>query len=311
MGRVAFDIKSATPRWAIEHVTIDLSTFAHPIKDTLNLDPIDTEQFRLSDAQIRSFHHQGFIVGNATLTDEFLNWLGNDLEALISKDNVNNPLWHECHLNECANGTDVLFHALGAWRIAESFHDLLWQPAITIPATQLLNADVRFWHDQLFYKPPEHGGAVAWHQDYSYWTRTTPMAHLTCWVALEDATVKNGCLHYVPGSCDWKLLPITGLADDMESIRNVLSSEQYRKLQNPSPVQLRRGQMVFHHPLTVHGSFQNTTSKSRPAAVVNMIADGVLSNSLEPLLPGIPPLPAGEQLGGQFFPILRKQAKTP
>jgi hypothetical protein len=75
-----------------------------------------------------------------------------------------------------------LFHALGAWRIAPGFHDLLWNPAFVMPAAQLLDGPVRFWHDQLFCKPAQHGGVVAWHQDYSYWTRTQPMAHLSCWI---------------------------------------------------------------------------------------------------------------------------------
>src|SRR5256885_674880 len=81
----------------------------------------------------------------------------------------------------------VLFHALGAWRITPGFHDLLWNPAFTVPASQLLGGAVRFWHDQLFCKPAHHGGVVAWHQDYSYWTRTQPLAHLTCWIGLDDS----------------------------------------------------------------------------------------------------------------------------
>lgn len=56
----------------------------------------------------------------------------------------------------------------------------------------LLEGPVRFWHDQLFCKPPLHGGRVAWHQDYSYWTRTQPMAHLSCWIGLDDSTHDNG-----------------------------------------------------------------------------------------------------------------------
>ena len=119
-----------------------------------------------------------------------------------------------------------MFHALGAWRIAPAFHDILWNPAFTVPASQLLGGAVRFWHDQLFCKPPRHGGVVAWHQDYSYWTRTTPMAHLTCFIALDDTDLENGCLHHVPGTHRWPLLPITGLAGDMEAIQTVLNDEQ-------------------------------------------------------------------------------------
>ena len=58
-------------------------------------------------------------------------------------------------------------------------------------ASQLLGGAVRFWHDQLFCKPAKHGGVVAWHQDYSYWTRTKPMAHLTCWIGLDDSTTRQ------------------------------------------------------------------------------------------------------------------------
>ena len=55
---------------------------------------------------------------------------------------------------------------------------------LQVPSSQLLSFNekevkVRLWHDQLFAKPAGHGGCVAWHQDYSYWTRTYPMRHLT------------------------------------------------------------------------------------------------------------------------------------
>ena len=307
MGRLSRYIKNTKFTRHIDCMTTDFSTIQEPISCVPNTSELSTRQFRLTNRQVESFHELGFVIGNGSLTEEFVDLLCSDLESLMCPENVNNPLWHECHLNECHNGRDVLFHALGAWRISESFHDLLWQPAITIPAIQLLDADVRFWHDQLFYKPPKHGGGVAWHQDYSYWSRTTPMAHLTCWVALEDATLANGCLHYIPGSNQWDLLPITGLAGDMESIERVLSEHQFAALQDPQSVELKRGQMVFHHPLTVHGSFQNTTDRSRPGAVINMLADGVVSNSSSPLLAGTPVIPVGEPVAGQFFPLLRKR----
>src|SRR5437588_7423717 len=86
-------------------------------------------------------------------------------------------LFHEYHSNESTDPNRVLFHALGAWRVLPGFHDLLWNPAFLVPASQLLGGPVRFWHDQLFCKPARHGGVVAWHQDYSYWTRTRSEEH--------------------------------------------------------------------------------------------------------------------------------------
>ena len=171
-------------------------------------------------------------------------------------------------------------------------------------ASQLLGGAVRFWHDQLFCKPAKHGGVVAWHQDYSYWTRTQPMAHLTCWIGLDDSTRDNGCLLYVPGSHRWPLLPVTGLAGDMEAIRAVLNDEQWRQFQNPATIELKKGECSFHHPLMVHGSYANRTDRPRRATVINVIRDGVKSASNEPPLAGVPPVPTGQSMGGQFFPLL-------
>ena len=47
---------------------------------------------------------------------------------------------------------------------------------------------------QAFVKPAAAGAVVQWHQDYSYWDRTGPMAHLTVHIALDDQTADNGAL---------------------------------------------------------------------------------------------------------------------
>jgi len=172
-------------------------------------------------------------------------------------------------------------------------------------ASQLLEGPVRFWHDQLFCKPALHGGVVAWHQDYSYWTRTKPMAHLTCWVGLDDADVENGCLYYVPKSHMWGLLDKPELAGDMEGIMDFLTEEQKQAF-NPVPIELNRGYGTFHHPLLVHGSYANKTERARRAFVLNVFQDGVHSESNQPLLAGVPPVPAGNKISGNFFPLLFK-----
>ena len=284
----------------------DLSTFHRPIGGFLELPKSKSEwsEFRLSAQQLESFEQDGYVAGIRVLTSDQVEQLREELQGLTSPSHPGHHFFHEYHSNESTDPTKVLFHALGAWRISPGFHDLLWSPGFTVPASQLLAGPVRFWHDQLFCKPSHHGGVVAWHQDYSYWTRTQPMQHLTCWIGLDDATRENGCLQYVPGSHQWELLPITGLAGDMEAIREVLNDRQWEQLQNPVSIELEKGQASFHHPLMVHGSQANTSNRQRRAAVINAFRDGVKSHSPDPLLQGIPSIAPGTPIDGQFFPLL-------
>jgi ectoine hydroxylase-related dioxygenase (phytanoyl-CoA dioxygenase family) len=285
-------------------MTQDLSQQHAPIGSFLAPTDDDWERYRLSDEQVEFFHQNGYLKGVRILSDEQVEMLRGELQGLFDPNHPANGLFHEYHSNESVDPSRVLFHALGAWRITPGFHDLLWHPAFLVPASQLLCGPVRFWHDQLFCKPAQHGGVVAWHQDYSYWTRTKPMAHLTCWIGLDDATKDNGCLQYVPGSHRWSLLPITGLAGDMEAIRSVLTPEQQEQFAHPVAVELKKGEAAFHHPLMIHGSFANSTDRQRRATVLNVLRDGVTSASDEPLLKGVPVVPTGRKVEGQFFPLL-------
>lgn len=282
----------------------DLATKHAPVGDLLK-ETLTREfrEFELTRDEVEQFHELGYVSGIRVLSDEQVEQLRTELAELVDPAHPGNELFYEYNSNESVDPSRVLFHALGAWRISPGFHDLLWNPAFTVPASQLLDGPVRFWHDQLFCKPARHGGVVAWHQDYSYWTRTKPMAHLTCWIGLDDATRDNGCMQYIPGSHMWDLLPITGLAGDMDAIQTVLSEEQKAAFK-PVAIELKKGECTFHHPLMVHGSYENTTDGPRRAVVINAFRDGVRSDSDAELLAGVPPIPRGQKMEGKFFPLL-------
>jgi ectoine hydroxylase-related dioxygenase (phytanoyl-CoA dioxygenase family) len=286
-------------------MTEDLSKYHSPVSKLFShpRTPEEWAKYRLSDDQVEFYRENGYLAGIRVLNDEQIEVLRKELAALVDPSNPGNELFYEFNSNESADPEKILFHALGAWRITPGFHDLLWNPAFCVPASQLLDGPVRFWHDQLFYKPAHHGGVVIWHQDYSYWTRTQPMAHLSCWIGLDDSTRENGCVHYVPGSHRWNLLPREDFANDMDTIQGVLSEEQRRGF-IPKAIELKKGECSFHHPLMVHGSYENRTDRPRRAAVINVIRDGVVSSSDKPLLEGVLQIPVGEKLGGQFFPLL-------
>ena len=283
----------------------DLSLYHAPI--TKLFPPPDAagwwERYRLTDEQVAFYEEHGYLSGVRVFDEGQVERLRAELSELMKPEHPARGLWYEFHSNESTDPARVLFHALGAWRIAPGFHDLLWNPRFTVPASQLLGGAVRFWHDQLFCKPARHGGVVAWHQDYSYWTRTTPLAHLTCWAGLDDSTRANGCVHYVPGSHRWPDLPVTGLAGDMDAIQSVLTGEQ-KEMFKPVAIELKAGEASFHHPRMIHGSYANSTERPRRATVVNVFRDGVRSNSDSPLLEGVPAIPKGRPMGGRFFPLL-------
>ncbi len=265
----------------------------------------DWEKYKLSDEQLAFFNDNGYLAGVKMLDEEQIDFLRNELTEIADPGHPAHNLYYEFHSNESSDPSTILFHALGAWRIGPGFHDVLWNPRFLVAASQLLgNVPVRFWHDQLFWKPAKKGGVVAWHQDYSYWTRTKPVAHLTCWCGLDDATKENGCLQYIAGSHRWGLLPKPVLAGDIQGIRDFLNEEQKSQFDHPQFAEVKAGEAIFHHSLSLHGSGENKSDKPRRAFVINVFADGVVSDSSEPLLEGVPAVPKGEKMEGQFFPLL-------
>ena len=283
----------------------DLSRFHGPVSGLFPRPATapEWEAYRLSDEQVRFYREHGYLAGIHMLNEEQIEVLRQELAELSDPAHPGHELFYEFNANESADPDRVLFHALGAWRITPGLHDQLWNPAFVVAAAQLLDGPVRFWHDQIFYKPAHHGGVVIWHQDYSYWTRTRPMAHLSCWIGLDGSTQENGCLHYVPCSHRWNLLPRAAFANDMNAIEDALTPEQKLEFK-PVPIELKQGECSFHHPLMVHGSFENRSNHARRAIVLNVFRDGVVSASDSPPLEGVPAIPIGEKMGGQFFPLL-------
>lgn len=262
-------------------------------------------QYRLTNEQVEHFHEYGYLSGIKLLDESQIDVLRKELSEIVDPKHPAHSLFYEFHSNESEDPNSVLFHSLGHWRITNGFHDALWNPAFIMAAHQLLeDKPVRFWHDQLFCKPAKHGGVVAWHQDYSYWTRTIAMQHLTCWTALDDASVENGCLHYIPKSHKWGLLDAPSIAGDMNGLMNYLSKEQKEQFKNPVAIEMKKGYATFHHPLMVHGSYENKSDMRRRAFVLNVFADGTISNTDDELLAGVPPVAKGKKMEGKFFPLL-------
>jgi hypothetical protein len=140
-------------------------------------------------------------------------------------------------------------------------YDILTEPRIVSRIKDLLGNDVIGWGSHFFCKMPGDGKRVSWHQDSSYWPLTPSMA-VTAWLAIDDATVENACMRYIPGSHHQGHLTYSLSENDEGNVLNqtVPGAENFGK---PVDVQLKAGEISIHSDLLLHGSEANQSHKRR------------------------------------------------
>ena len=121
---------------------------------------------------------------------------------------------------------------------------------------ELLAPNLKLWFDHLYNKPPYndsgvYGGANRFHQDgfFQYDRRS-----VTCWIALDEVTVENGCFHYVPITADY------GQVRFDEGVAEELTAAELRQT---VLVTLKPGDAAFHDRWTMHSTGPNETGRHR------------------------------------------------
>jgi phytanoyl-CoA hydroxylase len=142
------------------------------------------------------------------------------------------------------------------------FQAVAKKPEIVDVVSELIGSpNVKLYTDQLMMKPRFHGTVTDWHQDSTAWPFFVPQDHVSCWVALDDATVDNGCMTVIPGSHHWG--PIA-----REYKEKFLAIPE---LPEPVPVEIKAGSCMFHHGLNWHRTGANTTASRRRGLALHYI----------------------------------------
>jgi non-haem Fe2+, alpha-ketoglutarate-dependent halogenase len=140
-------------------------------------------------------------------------------------------------------------------------YDILTNPRIVACVRDLLGEDVIAWGSHFFCKMPGDGKRVSWHQDSSYWP-LTPSKAVTAWLAIDDATVENACMRYIPGTHHLGHLTYTLSENDEANVLNQTVGAA-ETLGEPFDVQLKAGEISIHSDLLLHGSEANRSNKRR------------------------------------------------
>jgi len=163
---------------------------------------------------------------------------------------LDNPVHHRAAFRELAA------HA----PLVEMVEGLLGRPGVSV------------YFSQIFFKAPGGGGPKPMHQDNSYFGPSDHDALITAWIALDDATVENGCLYYGKGS---HLLGLAEHSAPPDAPFNLQLTPEAAARYEMTPAPMTRGGVLFHHGATVHQSGDNLSSHWRRAVAFHYVSNGV------------------------------------
>lgn len=134
------------------------------------------------------------------------------------------------------------------------------RPEFVAISTQLLGPDTDLYWNQSVFKEPEGEKEFPWHQDDGY-TPVEPSPYVTVWLALNDATIENGCIWTLPGSHK------QGLVEHTKSPIGLVCYPSDAPDQGV-PVPIRAGSVAIFWSLTMHKSGVNRSQGKRKAYIL-------------------------------------------
>lgn len=243
---------------------------------------------QLTTEQIESYRSSGFLViENFLSEDELEQWRKSVTAAVKERAGIKIPgkeirIGEADGINEDADYFGKVFdQLLNLWQTNEDVKEIMLDERLGKMASQLAGVDgIRIWHDQALIKRP-WANPTAWHLDTPFWSFSDRNA-ISIWVALDNATLENGCLFFIPGSHKQTNFDKITIGRNMDGLFDI-----YPQLKSTMPIAapMKAGSCSFHNGLTVHGANANMTSGFRRAMTCAYMPDGNVFNGEPNILP--------------------------
>jgi ectoine hydroxylase-related dioxygenase (phytanoyl-CoA dioxygenase family) len=260
----------------------------------------------LTEAQVQQFERNGYLKGGRVLDDDAVAVLQEEIARVIRAAGTGGRQPVRI-ANLSGDPTHPVWQIVNIWEASDPFRALTYHPQIGEEMAQLTRARrLRIWHDQIQYKPAEHGGVNMWHQDAPLWPILAPMTEVTAWVALDDVDEGNGCMRMVPGSHRW--------GNAIDFLRDLPQFEAMPAAWRGHVVEVRscpvrKGEVHYHHALAWHGSPANSSGRDRRAIALHYMTEETrYVASGEHLMKRYVEVADGEVLKGTHFPLVWERA---
>jgi phytanoyl-CoA hydroxylase len=247
--------------------------------------------FRIvSESQARAYDEQGYFVLEDTVDPETVCELDKEIAPFDRR--ALEFLRHQPEGRFSLAGVDTVSIALHLVKHSPVLRDFCASTLFADLCHDLVGPDTRLYWDQAVYKQPHGAEPVLWHQDNGY-TYVEPQAYLTCWVAVTDATIDNGCVWVLPG------------AHRAGTLAHRDTPIGFQCAEDPDgavPVPVRAGSIVVFSSLTPHATGRNVTDDVRKAYIVQFAPDGAVALRGDPAAGPGRPEPQDDP-GRQFFVV--------
>lgn len=217
---------------------------------------------QLSNQQVQQFQADGFLILEKFIPADFTACLAERLDPLFHGKFETGIYPDEWHWRPGLSLPDVTREICNAWKCDRTIASLVLSAEIgRLTATLASWQGARIGQDSIWIKPP---GAkeVAMHQDGAYIDYLDPPEMMTCWIALNDATLSDGTLVYAKGSHKWSLIDIEGEfhAPTKDYRWAMLQAAEQAGVAEPEivVVEVPAGGCAFHHGRTWHGLAKTT-----------------------------------------------------
>jgi phytanoyl-CoA hydroxylase len=218
------------------------------------------------------FEENGYLVVESLLTDAELEGVRRRTDEIVADPSRAAPgvsvgregdTIADRSLAEAAN--DAVRGLAFVARFDPVYREVACNPRLLEIVRGLLGPRVKLFRDQMLLKPPG-GQPKPLHQDQSYFRVQPEGALATAWIALDPATLENGCMAYVPGSHRHGLFEI--VSDPDRPVHHVpLTGDLTLPAEALCPVPA--GSVIFHHGCTLHRSAVNHTDTWRRALILH------------------------------------------
>lgn len=243
---------------------------------------------QLSQEQISAYQENGFVVVEDFLNETELDyWRTSITKALEERKGLKIPgkvgnIDEGDGINEDSDYyTKVFDQSINLWQTSETMKEIMFDERIGKMVSDLSGADgVRIWHDQALIKRP-WANPTSWHLDTPYWSFSDRRA-MSIWVALDDVTLANGCLFFLPGTHKLTTFENPSIGKNMDAIFEFYPEFKTRK---STAAVMKAGSCSFHNGLTVHGAHANMTPGFRRAMTCAFMPDGSTFNGIPNVLP--------------------------